>query len=67
VDRGRGPRGWIERRAGWGRGEPKGALMCRFSDKGPVWIHRLELVLASLSSTSHKVSKYEGYIELVCI
>jgi hypothetical protein len=25
-----------------------------------VWIHRLELVLASLSSTSHKVSKHEG-------
>jgi hypothetical protein len=27
---------------------------------GPVWIHVLELVLASLSSTSHKVSKHEG-------
>jgi hypothetical protein len=27
---------------------------------GPVWIHGLELVLASWSSTSHKVSKHEG-------
>jgi hypothetical protein len=27
---------------------------------GPVWIRGLELVLASLSSTSHKVSKHEG-------
>jgi hypothetical protein len=29
-------------------------------DNGPVWIHGLELVLASWSSTSHKVSKHEG-------
>jgi hypothetical protein len=27
---------------------------------GPVWIHELELVLASWSSTSHKVSKHAG-------
>jgi hypothetical protein len=26
----------------------------------PVWIHGLELVLASWSSTRHKVSKHEG-------
>jgi hypothetical protein len=29
-------------------------------DIGPVWIHGLELVLASWSSTSHKISKHEG-------
>jgi hypothetical protein len=28
--------------------------------KGPVWIHGLELVLVSWSSTSHKVSKHEA-------
>jgi hypothetical protein len=27
---------------------------------GPVWIHGLELVLASWSLTGHKVSKHEG-------
>jgi hypothetical protein len=30
------------------------------SNNGPVWIHRLELVLVSWSSTSHIVSKHEG-------
>jgi hypothetical protein len=35
--------------------------VCRLTSAiGPVWIHRLELVLASLSSTSHKVSRHEG-------
>jgi hypothetical protein len=40
--------------------EERIGVMKRKRDTGPVWIHRLEIVLATLAPTSPKTSKLGG-------